>query len=114
MEAGVLLSSPIGAGGAPTGFTAEFVGKSGDARGTSQGRILYNEFLGDYVYAIATRTYGAGVWTDLQNTADCPAMDACRQASFNARHRVLPAPSPPRDCPANFGNNDILGATTAP
>ncbi len=114
MEHGVLLSSPIGAGGAPTGFTTEFVGQSGDARGTSQGRILYNEFLGDYVYAIATRTYGAGVWTDVPNTADCPAMDAWRQASFNAGTRVFPAPWPLADCPANFGNNDISSATTAP
>jgi hypothetical protein len=114
LEHGVLLSSPIGAGGAPTGFTTEFVGKSGDARGTSQGRILYNEFLGDYVYAIATRSYGAGVWTDVPNTADCPAMDAWRQASFNAGHRVFPAPWPLGDCPTNFGNNDISSATTAP
>ena len=114
LEHGVLLSSPVGAGGAPTGFTAEFVGQSGDARGTSQGRILYNEFLGDYVYAIATRAYGAGVWTDVQNTADCPAMDTWRQASFNAGHRVFPAPWPLGDCPAKFGNNDIFGATTAP
>src|SRR5215467_7189736 len=98
MEHGVLLSSPIGAGGAPTGFTTEFVGKSGDARGTSQGRILYNEFLGDYVYAIGTRTYGAGVWTDVQRAVDCPAMDAWRQASFNAGHRVFPAPWPLADC----------------
>ena len=113
-EHGVLLSSPIGAGGAPTGFTTEFVGKSGDARGTSQGRILYNEFLGDYVYAIASRTYGAGVWTDVPNTADCPAMDAWRQASFNAGHQVFPAPWPLGDCPATFGNNDISSATTAP
>jgi len=111
---GVLRSAAIGAGGAPTGWTTEFTGATGDARGTSQGRILYNEFLGDYVYAIATRTYGAGVWTDVQNTADCPAMDAWRLASFNAGHRVFPAPWPLADCPANFGNNDIFGATTAP
>ena len=113
-EHGVLRSAAIGAGGAPTGFTTEFTGPSGDARGTSQGRILYNEFLGDYVYAIGTRTYGAGVWTDVPNTADCPAMDAWRQASFNAGHQVFPAPWPLADCPATFGNNDISGATTAP
>jgi len=114
LEHGTLRSSAIGAGGAPTGFTTDFVGASGDARGTTQGRILYNEFLGDYVYAIATRTYGAGVWTDVPNTADCPAMDAWRQASFTAGHRVFPAPWPLADCPANFGNNDISSATTAP
>ncbi len=114
LEHGTLLSSAIGANGAPTGWTTEFVGPSGDARGTSQGRILYNEFLGDYVYAIGTRGYGAGVWTDVPNTADCPAMDAWRQASFNAGHHVFPAPWPLADCPANFGNNDISSATTAP
>ncbi len=78
------------------------------------GRILYNEFLGDYVYAIATRTYGAGVWTDVPNAADCPAMDTWRQASFNAGTRVFPAPWPLSDCPASFGNSDISSATTAP
>jgi hypothetical protein len=111
---GVLRSAAIGAGGAPTGWTTEFVGSSGDARGTAQGRILYNEFLGDYVYAIGARTYGTGVWTDAPDTADCPAMDAWRQASFNAGHQVFPAPWPLGDCPANWGNSDISSATTAP
>jgi hypothetical protein len=104
----------IGAGGAPGAWVTASSGPAGDARGTSQGRILYNEFLGDYVYAIATRTYGAGVWTDVPNTADCLAMDTWRQASFNAGHLVFPAPWPLGDCPANFGNNDISSATTAP
>jgi hypothetical protein len=111
-EHGVLLSAPIGSNGAPGAWTAEYVGPTGDARGTSQGRILYNEFLGDYVYAIATRTYGAGVWTDVRQTSDCPAMDAWRQASFDAGHLVFPAPWPLGDCPSNFGNNDIFSATT--
>jgi hypothetical protein len=114
LEHGVLLSAAIGADGTPTGWTTEFVGPSGDARGTSQGRILYNEFLGDYVYAVATRTYGAGVWTDVPTTADCPAMDTWRQASFDAGQLVFPAPWPLADCPANFGNTDISSATTAP
>ena len=114
LEHGVLRSSAVGAGGAPTEWTTEFVGPSGDARGTTQGRILYNEFLGDYVYTIATRNYGAGVWTDIPNTADCPAMDTWRQASFDTGHLVFPAPWPLGDCPATFGNNDISSATTAP
>jgi hypothetical protein len=112
-EFGVLLSAPIDAtSGAPGAWTTDFSGPTGDLRGTSQGRILYNEFFGDYVYAIATRDYGAGVWTDTQRTQDCPAMDTWRKASFDAGHRVFPAPWPLGDCPANFGNNDIFSATT--
>jgi hypothetical protein len=111
-EHGVLLGAGIGAGGAPTGWSTLYTGPFGDARGTSQGRILYNEFLGDYVYAIATRTYGAGVWTEVRRTDDCPAMDAWRQASFEAGHRLSPGPWPLGDCPAHFGNNDIFAATT--
>jgi hypothetical protein len=110
-EHGVLLSSPL-VDGVPTGWAAEYVGPDGDARGSSQGRILYNEFLGDYVYAVASRTYGAGAWTDTRRTLDCPAMDAWRQASFTAGHQVFPAPWPLGDCPASFGNNDIFSAST--
>ena len=110
-EHGVLLSSTL-VGGVPTGWSPAYVGPTGDARGTSQGRILYNEFLGDYVYAVATRTYGAGVWTDTRRTVDCPAMDAWRQASFTAGHRVFPAPWPLGDCPGAFGNDDIFSAST--
>jgi hypothetical protein len=109
---GVMRMSALDANGAPTGWSTIYDGPSGDARGTSQGRILYNEFMGDYVYAIATTSYGAGVWTDVRNAADCPAMDAWRQASFDAGHRVFPAPWPLGDCPSSFGNNDIYGATT--
>ena len=110
-EHGVLLSSTL-VGGVPTGWSPAYVGPTGDARGTSQGRILYNEFLGDYVYTVATRTYGAGVWTDTRRTVDCPAMDAWRQASFTAGHRVFPAPWPLGDCPGAFGNEDIFSAST--
>ena len=110
-EHGVLLSSTL-VGGVPTGWSPAYVGPTGDARGTSQGRILYNEFLGDYVYAVATRTYGAGVWTDTRRTVDCPALDAWRQASFTAGHRVFPAPWPLGDCPGAFGNDDIFSAST--
>ena len=111
-EHGVLRMATVGANGAPGAWVTVASGPTGDARGTSQARILYNEFLGDYVYAIATNGYGAGVWTDVRRTADCPAMDAWRQASFDAGHVVLPAPWPLGDCPPSFGNDDIFSATT--
>jgi len=109
---GVLLQATVGPDGVPTGWATVYNGPTGDSRGSSQGRILYNEFMGDYVYAIATRTYGAGVWTDVRRTQDCPAMDGWRQESADAGTLVFPAPWPLGDCPMNFGNNDIFSATT--
>jgi hypothetical protein len=111
-EHGAFMSASIGAGGAPGGWAYLYSGPFGDIRGTSQGRILYNEFLGDYVYVIGTRTYGAGVWTEVRRTQDCPAMDQWRQDSYDAGTKVFPAPWPLGDCPDRFGNNDIFSATT--
>jgi uncharacterized protein YgiB involved in biofilm formation len=73
---------------------------------------LVGEFLGDYVYAVATRTYGAAVWNDTRNAADCPAIDAWRQALATGDTSV-PRPAPQQDCPATFGNSDIFGGTYA-
>jgi len=109
---GVLRTATIDPNGVPTGWTTVYDGPTGDSRGSSQGRILYNEFMGDYVYAIGTRTYGAGVWTDVRRTDDCPAMDTWRQDSHDAGTLVFPAPWAIGDCPEHFGNNDIWSATT--
>jgi hypothetical protein len=113
MMRGVLRSAVIGRHGAPGDWTTRYTGRSGDARGTSFAVWNYPEFLGFYVYAIATRHYGAGAWTDASRTAHCPAIDAWRQASLDADKVQTPAPWPQTDCPANFGNADLASATTA-
>jgi hypothetical protein len=58
---------------------------------------------------VATNTYGAAVWNDVRNAADCPAIDAYRQ-SFQTGGS-LPAPAVQADCPATFGNSDINGGS---
>jgi hypothetical protein len=71
--------------------------------------VLISEFLGDYVYAAATRTYGAAVWNDTRRAADCSAIDAYRAALETGTTAAAPAPE--QDCPAGFGNSDIYGGT---
>lgn len=94
---------------APTGeFTELHRGAPGDPRGSSA-NALVSEFLGDYVYAVATRTYGAAVWNDARNAADCTAIDTWRQALQNGL--TPPAPAAEQDCPATFGNSDIYGGS---
>ncbi len=102
---GVVLHADVS--GASTGkFSEIHRGTSGDPRGSSQNN-LKGEFLGDYVYATATRTYGAAVWNDVRNAADCPAVDAWRISLRGAGG--VPKPAPLAVCPANFGNSDIFG-----
>ena len=99
------------AGGSGTGaFTTLHRGVTGDARGSSA-NALTAEFLGDYVYAAATRTYGAAVWNDARNAADCPAIDAYRYSLITGGTVARPAPQ--QDCPANFGDSNIFGGTYA-
>ena len=102
--------SSTSAGTATGGFTELHRGAPGDPRGSSANALI-SEFLGDYVYAVATRTYGAAVWNDARNAADCPAIDTWRQALQNGT--TPPAPAPQQDCPANFGNSDIYGGSYA-
>jgi hypothetical protein len=130
----VLHASASGAG--VGGFSEIHRGASGDARGSSQNNLAA-EFLGDYVYAAATRTYGAAVWNDVRNAADCPAVDAYRQALHDeavaggvqtadaeeprgekdqlGHHEAPGDPATPpavqAACPATFGNSDIYGGS---
>jgi hypothetical protein len=106
---GVFLQAAVVSG--VTGpFTEVHRGTEGDPRGSSQNGLTA-EFLGDYVYAAATRTYGTGVWNDARSTTDCSAIDAWRMA-FRAGSTANP-PAPQQSCAANFGNSDIYGFTTA-
>jgi hypothetical protein len=83
-------------------------GRPRDPRG-SRANALTDEFLGDYVYAVAARDYGAAVWSDTRNAADCPAIDAWRMSLQTGS--ALPTPAPQQDCPATFGNSDIFGGS---
>jgi hypothetical protein len=95
--------------GTATGaFTELHRGAPGDPRGASSNG-LDHEFIGDFVYAAASRTYGAAVWNDVSNAADCPALDAWR-ASLQAGSPTG-TPAPEQDCPATFGNTDIRSGT---
>jgi hypothetical protein len=91
--------------GALTAWTDVHRGAPGDPRGSSQNN-LQAEFLGDYVYAIATRTYGAAVWNDTRETVDCPDMDAWRQSLRDGT--TVPQPAPQQDCDPTWGNSDIF------
>ena len=109
---GVLLQASV-SGSAPAGaFSEVHRGTSGDPRASSQNNLVA-EFLGDYVYAAATRTYGVGVWNDTRLALDCPAIDAWRQDIATGGTSV-PRPAPQQDCLASWGNSDIFGYTTAP
>jgi hypothetical protein len=104
---GVVLHADVA--GASTGAFAELHrSPGGDPRGSSQNNLVA-EFLGDYVYAAATRTYGAAVWNDTRNAADCPAIDAWRMSLETGGS--VPRPAPQQDCPATFGNSDIFGGS---
>jgi hypothetical protein len=134
--AGTTPGSPVGP------FAPAHRGLPGDARGSSQ-NDLAAEFLGDYVYSTATRTYSMSVWNDMRDGADCPAIDEYRQELHNeavatgqqtaeaeeprgAEEREhgrgrnqeedegTEAPPVQQSCPATFGNSDIYGFSSAP
>ena len=136
---GVMLHANSTAAGVGR-FSLVHQGRPGDARASSQ-NDLAAEFLGDYVYAAASRRYGAAVWNDVRNGADCPEVDAYRQELHDAavatgtqtaeaeeprgeelrghggkptaEREVGEAPDVQRDCPMTFGNSDIFGGAWA-
>jgi len=107
---GVVMHADSSISSAATGAFAEIHrGRPGDPRGSSA-NALTDEFLGDYVYAVATRERGAAVWNDARNAADCPAIDAWRMA-LQTGDTSAATPAPQQDCPASFGNSDIYGGS---
>jgi len=106
---GVVLHADTSSAGTGA-FTQIHRSPGGDPRGSSQNNLV-GEFLGDYVYAAATRTYAAAVWNDTRAAADCPAIDAWRLSLRNGTS--VPRPAPQQDCLPNFGNSDIFGGTYA-
>jgi hypothetical protein len=109
---GVFRTSAIGANGAPTGWSTYYEGPLGDLRASYPGHDIYQERIGDYVYAAATRTYGVGVENDLRDAAVCGPVQEYRARSLAAGTRALPAPWPPAACPPTWGNLDIWAVTT--
>jgi hypothetical protein len=105
---GAVKRASVSGDGTVGAFTDVHRGDVGDPRASSQNNLVL-EFLGDYVYAVATDTYGAAVWNDVRDAADCPAVDAFRQ-SFQDGGSV-PTPAPQNDCSATFGNSDIRGGS---
>jgi hypothetical protein len=110
---GVVRHANVAAGGAVGTFTTLHRGAVGDGRGSSANGLT-TEFLGDYNYAVATRTFAVAVWVDSRNAAVCPAINAYRQSLVDGT--PIPPPAPNRDCPdvgGFFGNTDIFGGSYA-
>ena len=105
---GVLHTKVVG--GVPGDFGVVHRGTEGDPRGSSA-NSLTSEFLGDYVYAAATNSGVVGVWNDVRNAKDCPAIDAYRASLYTST--PVPAPDVLGSCPATFGNTDIYGGRFA-
>ncbi len=103
---GAILHADV-TGGTPGAFGTLDRGAVGDPRASSQNNLTA-EFLGDYVYAAATRTGAVGVWNDVRNGADCPAIDAWRLSLRTGT--TVPRPAPQTDCRPTFGNSDIFGS----
>ncbi len=112
LAGGVVLTAPV-SGGTIGSFSEVYRGPTGDARGSSANGLI-SEFLGDYSYASAARNFGVAVWNDVRQAADCPAIDAYRQALVDGQTATAPAPN--NVCPQTdnsaFGNTDIWGYST--
>jgi hypothetical protein len=108
---GVVRHAGVTSGGTFQSWRTLHRGAIGDARASSA-NSLGDEFLGDYNYAAATRSYAAAVWNDARNAAVCRAINRYRQSLLTSN--PLPPPWPLGACPATFGNTDIYGGSFTP
>jgi hypothetical protein len=108
---GAVLHATAAPGAATGAFAPLDRGTPGDPR-SSSANALTDEFLGDYVYAAATRTYGVAVWNDARNGAVCDAINTYRQGLQAGQSPTAPAVE--QECPNNFGNSDIFAFSSAP
>jgi hypothetical protein len=106
---GVFRSATMGPAG-PSAWTTLNRSPVGDPRTSSQNN-LQAEFLGDYVYADATNTYGVGVWNDVRAGEPCDAINAWRMA-LRTEDDAGDPPNPLVDCSPTFGETDIWSFTT--
>ncbi len=111
---GVVLHADVSGGGVGA-FTEIHRGDVGDPRSSSQNNLAA-EFLGDYVYAAATRDYGVAVWNDSRDGGVCTAINTFRQQLHDAAVNETPPPTAPavqQVCPLDFGDSDIFGGSFA-
>jgi len=97
---------------------------SSDPSASAQNNLMRQSW-GDYNTLVSTTTGGLFIATDSRNGVGCPAVDAYQRALIAAgvaipEQDVQPAapkgggatlptkPSPPTDCPAQFGNTDVV------
>ena len=106
---GVFRSAAMSAAG-PSAWTTLHRSPVGDPRASSQ-NDLQAEFLGDYVYADATNTYGTGVWNDVRAGQVCSAINEWRMELREGTADEDP-PNPATSCPPAFGETDIWSFTT--
>jgi hypothetical protein len=106
---GVLLHADV-TGGTIGAFSSLHRSGVGDPRGTSQNGLTA-EFLGDYVYAAASQSFGTAVWNDATNAAFCDSIDAFRASVESGG--TTPPPNVEGTCPSTFGNSDIRGVTVS-
>ena len=118
MFGGVVRHADVNAASGAVGPWSDLhrAARTGDARASSA-NALTDEFLGDYDYAFATDAGVVAVWNDARDAADCPAIDAYRQAivdgtATGASDDPL-RPAPNNDCAPTFGNTDIRGGSYA-